>query len=622
MERGGEVGGDVAVSDRELERVRADLKRLGYLSDRFDRFLLQDATRPRRPLRATGALALRVALLAGTALAALAAVVLAAVNGNLERTPFDLAALFLHLLPPMALATGLGFVVLAGLVVAVLRLYPVRHIETLSLAVALAAGAALAVLVFLRLAEMVAGGAAAQALLGVLVAVVVIGAVVKVTHAALLSLAIRLTHAPPLLQAVPRRWAAVAVAAAALLFAVPALLAARPGPPAAPASIPSGPGEPVLLVGVDGVLPSEIDYLLARGELPALGRLLASGGRVAAYDRPAGPPASFWTTVATGLPAGEHGVVSVDSYRPLGVSTPLSRSGPLVGLWRGEAAVGLAEHRPLLAARRHAFTVWELAARGGEPVAAVDWWATYPAEPLPGLVVAHGAYGLLADGAAGAVEPAVRGDHLAALAARFAEGAPAGLAAALPPRLAAPLLERALTPDRFYREVAARALERPTPPRAAAVYLPGLDIAADLWRGPGLAFADLVREELARTDAFVARALAAQRAGTVAVVFDPGRRGPAGGQGRILLWRRGGCDGAAGASGRLAAQTVPPGAVASGLLAALGLAASAELPPPPAICDWPRPPARLATYGRRGAAEAGRRDAGEYLESLRALGYL
>ncbi|HEX2162688.1 MAG TPA: hypothetical protein VHM02_01925, partial [Thermoanaerobaculia bacterium] len=204
--------------DGELERVRADLRRLGYLSDRLDRFLLQDATRPRRPLRAALALALRVALLAGAPLAALAAVVLAAVNGNLERSPFDLAVLFLHLLPPLALATGLGFLALAGLVVAVLSLYPVRHIETLSLAVALAAGATLAALTYLRLGSVLPVGGAARALLGALVAVVVIGAVVKVAHAGLLSLAIRLTQAPPRLQAVPRRWAALAVAAAALLF--------------------------------------------------------------------------------------------------------------------------------------------------------------------------------------------------------------------------------------------------------------------------------------------------------------------------------------------------------------------------------------------------------------------
>lgn len=609
------------MSDGELDEVRADLRRLGYLSDRFDRFLLQDAARPRRPLRATLALALRVALLAGTALAALAAVVLAAVNGNLERTPFDLAVLFLHLLPPLAAATGAGFVALAGVVVAVLRLYPVRHIETLSLAVALGAGAALAVAVFLRLGEVLPGGGWARALLGVLVAVVVVGALVKVVHAGLLALAIRLTRAAPLFHAVPRRWAAAAVAAAALLFAVPALLAARPQRPAPPPSIPAAPGEPVLLVGVDGVLPAELDYLLARGELPTLGRLLAGGGRVARYDRPPGPPASFWTTVATGLPAADHGVVSVDSYRPLGVSTPLSRSGPLVGLWRAEVAVGLAEHRPLLAARRHAFTVWELAARGGDPVAAVDWWATYPAEPLPGLVVAHGAFGLLAEGASGAVAPEERRDELAGLAAALADGATAGFVAALPPSLAAPLAERALTPDRFYREAAARALEAPAPPRAAAVYLPGLDIAADVWRGPGVAFADLVREELARTDAFLARALAAQRPGTVAVVFDPGRRGGAGGEGRMLLWRRQGC-GAPGAGARLAAEPVPPAAVASGLLAALGLAASAELPAPPAVCPWPRPPALLATYGRRRDQGGAPREAGEYLESLRSLGYL
>ncbi|HUO86697.1 MAG TPA: hypothetical protein VM617_04840, partial [Thermoanaerobaculia bacterium] len=572
----------------QLERVRGDLRRLGYLSDRFDRFLLQDATRPRRPLRATVALALRVALLAGTALAALAAVVLAAVNGNLEHSPFDVAVLFLHLLPPAAAITGAGFVALAGLMVVVLSVYPVRHIETLSLAVAIAAGATLTVLTFLRLRAMLPGAGVPQALLAVVVAAVVIGAVVKVTHAGLLALAIRLTQAPPLFQAVPRRWAVVVVAAAALLFAVPALLAARPQEVAAPAAIPTGPGEAVLLVGIDGVLPAEIDYLLARGELPTLGRLLRSGGRLAAYRRPAGPPASLWTTVATGLPSATHGVAAVDSYRPLGVATPLARSGPLGGLWRAEVRVGLAEHRPLLAARRQAFTVWELAARGGAPVVAVDWWATYPAEALPGLVVAHGGYTLLAEEAAGAVAPEAKRPELAALARRLAAGPMAGSVAALPPEIAGPLADRAFLPDRFYREVTARALAGSSPPRAAAVYLPGLDIAADLWRGPGLGFADLVREELARTDAFLARALAAQRPGTVAVVFDPGRRAGAADVGRVVLWRRDGC--AAEEPGQ-ASEAIDPAGIASGLLAALGLAASAELPPPPSLCPWPRPPA-------------------------------
>jgi len=66
------------------------------------------------------------------------------------------------------------------------------------------------------------------------------------------------------------------------------------------------------------------------------------------------------------------------------------------------------------------------------------------------------------------------------------------------------------------------------PPRAAALYLPGADIAADGWQGGDVALADLVRGELAAADRLLAGALAG--VGTVAVVLDPGRR-RAGGRG-------------------------------------------------------------------------------------------
>jgi hypothetical protein len=165
---------------------------------------------------------------------------------------------------------------------------------------------------------------------------------------------------------------------------------------------------------------------------------------------------------------------------------------------------------------------------------------------------------------------------------------------------------------------------------AAALYLPGLDIAAQGWSGGDVAFADLVRHELGAADRLLAEALAAgDERLTVAVVLDPGRRG--GGEGRAVLWRSAGCDReggapreepAAGAAPAVAAGRVDPAAVASALVRALGLPQSAELPPPPPACRWPEAPGRVATYGERGRRpEPGARGE-EYLESLRSLGYL
>jgi hypothetical protein len=173
----------------------------------------------------------------------------------------------------------------------------------------------------------------------------------------------------------------------------------------------------------------------------------------------------------------------------------------------------------------------------------------------------------------------------------------------------ASVLDRALRPDRFYRAVFSRGLA--TQPRAAALYLPGLDIAADGWRGGDVAFADLVRSELAATDRLLAGVLGG--VGTVVVVLDPGRRRQ-GGEGRALLWRRSGC--AAGP------PAVSPEKLASALLRALGLPQSEELPLPPAGCRWQPPPVVVAGFGepRRGAP--GGLESAEYLESLRSLGYL
>src|SRR6185503_12651719 len=165
-----------------------------------------------------------------------------------------------------------------------------------------------------------------------------------------------------------------------------------------------------LLIGIDGVLPDEFDYLLKRGALPGLAALVDDGGAVLPYERdPEEPPAAFWTTVATGMRSPLHGVAAVDSFRPAGMETALATNGPFRGYWaRVERPLGLARQQPLLSNRRSAFTFWELVGRGGAAVAAVNWWGTYPAGRLPGLVVAHGGYQLLAEGAAGAVAPEAR----------------------------------------------------------------------------------------------------------------------------------------------------------------------------------------------------------------------
>jgi hypothetical protein len=602
----------------DLDGVRSELRRLGYLDRGFERFLLQDALKPRQPARALLGLIAKVGLLAGLALAAALSLALVVANGSLTASPLDLFALFLHLFPPLALSTGLAFLVLCGVILLVIRLTHVRRIETLSLVVALAAGAGVLALALRLGREVLSEGRLEQVAVLVLATPPVVYVLIKLVYQGLLSLAIRFTEEAPLGRLFSRRWLGLTIVLAVALLTLPAVVLARRTPAPAPVALPTGPGERVLLVGIDGVLPEEIDYLMTLGELPAVTRL-AREGRVLSYRRKPEPPASFWTAVATGVPGPDHGVTSLDSFLPLGCRTPLAKSGPLRFWWsRVEVPLGLAEHRPLLANRRRAFTVWELASRGGDPALAVNWWATYPAESIPGLVVAHDAYQLLREKAVGAVAPKSETPAVAAAAIAAGAMAPGGdprLAAALPPALAAGVLDRAILPDRFYREIFARRLS--AAPHAAALYLPGLDIAAAGWRGGDVAFADLVRSELAATDRLLAGAL--DGVGTVILVLDPGRR-KEGGEGRILLWRRAGCSGGSREGQTLAKSS--PEAVAAALLRALGLPQSAELPPPPPGCRWEPPPVTVAGYGEPHRGTPQGPESEEYLRSLRSLGYL
>jgi len=598
----------VSEPDR-LAEVRDELRRLGYLSHRFERYLLQDALAPRGGWAGLLRLAARGGLALAALLTAVATVALASAN-RLLGAPAELALLFVHVGVPTLAAATAGLLALLVAFRLLLARSPRRGLGLGRLALAGAAAAAVvaAGLVwgweFLR--ELPRGGRVAVAIAVPLVGI----GVAKLLADALLALGIRLTRRVPPERMVRRRWIAVCAAASALATGTAALLFAPERPPGATPALPVAPGERVALVGVDGVEPDELDYRLAAGALPNLSARLRGGGVVARLERDAAAsPAEVWTTVATGRVAADHGVRSLDGYRLLGMSAVLARPGPWRAFWgTAGVALGFAEQRPLLSGVRRAPAIWELVARGGRPVVAVNWWGTYPAEPTPGLVLAHGGWDHLATGDAGAAAPPTA---LAALrAARdavAAEAVDAAGAAALS-KLPRRILEASLLPDELHRRVAARHGGGET--RALAVYLPALDLVAAAGALDRAAFAALVDRELAAVDRLVGEL--AREATTLVVVFDPGRRG--GGEGRALV-ARAGC--AAGERPEL-----DPRQVAALLARAAGLPQSAELPEPPPFCPWPEPPARLATYGERHRAPASEAAEREYLETLRSLGYL
>ncbi|MEM8934371.1 MAG: hypothetical protein AAGE94_24470, partial [Acidobacteriota bacterium] len=126
---------------RSLDEVRTDLRQLGYLDDRVERYLLQDAFKPDRPTKAILPLTGKFAALVGVPVALAVTVALAVVNGHLRHRPFDILPLFLHLLPLVVLVLSAGFLILSLLFVLLLRWTHLRRIESASLAAAVLAAA-------------------------------------------------------------------------------------------------------------------------------------------------------------------------------------------------------------------------------------------------------------------------------------------------------------------------------------------------------------------------------------------------------------------------------------------------------------------------------------------------
>jgi len=602
------------VSDTDrLEEVRRELVRLGYLSHRFERFLLRDALVPHGGWSGLVRLALRGGCVVGALLGAVQALALAVANRAFA-SPLETIALALHVVLPTILGSGLGLLALLLAFRLWLARAPRRALGGGRLA--LAAAAALAVVGagvavgWPFLVELPRGARVAAAALAPLVA----AGSAKLVADALLTLGIQLTRQVPAERLVRRRWIATSAVAAAGVLALGALALSPSERRREPPTLPTAPGVRVALVGVDGVEPDELDYRLASGALPRLSDALRRGGVVARYLRavPA-TPAEVWTTVATGRAAADHGVRGIGGYRLLGMTTVMSRGGPWRSFWRWIAApLGLAEQRPLLSGVRRAPAFWELVARGGRPILAVNWWGTYPAEPTAGLVVGHGAWEHLGVADPTAVWPESAAPALAALRTRLADESPARLATVtglddVDEATRQRLVSTALLPDEFHRLIAESRSELDD--RALALYLPAIDLAAAARPGD-VVLERLVDHELAALDLLVGKLVAGT--GVMAIVFDPGRRG--GGEGRVVVLAAG-CAAAARPS-------IDLRSVAATLLRAAGLPQSAELPQPVDFCPWPAPPERIPTYGERRTAPGSAAAENEYLETLRSLGYL
>ena len=295
---------------------------------------------------------------------------------------------------------------------------------------------------------------------------------------------------------------------------------------------------PLVVIGLDGADWAMLDPLMAAGRMPELARLVSAGRRFLLESEH--PPLSpiLWTTLATGVSPLEHGILDFSRFRP-----------------------GTGEREPIGSAERRAPALWNLATWSGKRSAIFGLWATWPAEPVDGVLVSDRFFGFLhveAEPPAGAVGPAERqaaavatlrrveaGVDLAALR-RFlpdltAEELAAHAASERPYDHPISALRRIAIETRVYDELARAALDE-LAPDLTFLYLQGTDSIGHVFapyaapRQPSIAPADFARYSEVGTryfeevDALLGRyrVWAEAHRATLALVSDHG-----------FLWREG-----------------------------------------------------------------------------------
>ncbi|WP_081990222.1 alkaline phosphatase family protein [Psychroserpens sp. Hel_I_66] len=120
----------------------------------------------------------------------------------------------------------------------------------------------------------------------------------------------------------------------------------------------------VLLIGWDAADWKIIGPLLAKGEMPALKKLIDKGvyGNMSTMNPPYSP--MLWSTVATGKTPDKHGVLGFLELMP-----------DLKGI------------RPVTVLSRKSRALWNIFHNQGLKSNLIGWWPSFPAEPINGIVV-------------------------------------------------------------------------------------------------------------------------------------------------------------------------------------------------------------------------------------------
>jgi type I phosphodiesterase/nucleotide pyrophosphatase len=633
--------------DPRVDELREQLKALGYLDARVDRFVLGAASRRSRGVALAAAASARLGLLAGLLLGPAGAIGLRARVPGLVASGTDAIVLAAYLAVFFGVATMFLSVaaIVAGAAIA-RRSAASAGFPRKARQVAAGAGllVGLACLVYLslwwRTATAASSGSLAWTIAIVMIAVAIsllLGHGVMVTVLAFLArsgLARSLEPGLPL-----SSWRATAPLAALSFVGAIGLLVGAPADRSghAPANLTVVPtNQRIVVIGVDGIDVPTLDRLRHAGRLPQLDRLVGRATGVLTSD-PDRDPARVWTTIATGQPPERHGVRSLEARRVAGLE---GRLQPGASGWSAITAATdlLRLTRPTIASgeTRLIPAFWEVAARAGLRTAVVHWWATWPASDDSGIVISDRALLRLERGGPqdGEIAPSSLYQALQASwsdrRARAAKESSAAITAELPGDLAA-AVKRSAEIDGTLIDLAADPLLGT--PDLLAVYLPGLDIVQHAFfesQSAGALSPSAAADRLAALEqyyVFLDRSLArivgdgGADGRSVILVTQPGRVEHAG-TGLVSLF---------GNIAGTAQVSALPTAVAPTVLHALGVPVARDLASGPLLELFSRafadahPVREVASFGaRRSFARTG---SGapldrEMIERMRSLGYL
>ncbi|MBN2053709.1 alkaline phosphatase family protein [bacterium] len=205
----------------------------------------------------------------------------------------------------------------------------------------------------------------------------------------------------------------------------------------------------VVLYGLDAATWSVAMPMLRQGELPVLERLVADGASGSLRTLYPTVSVVIWTTIATGRLPERHGIFN----------------------WTMRGANGEGGQLAITSNMRRCKALWNMT--GDAPVLFVNWWASWPAEPVNGAIISNRALFTELDDRTWPASLTKDLDSAVAAAARLVNDPPGGgsTAADSLPAFIARRVEQELQLEEFSRNLAAS-----LQPRLFGIYFRTLDL--------------------------------------------------------------------------------------------------------------------------------------------------